>query len=308
MRFALFMMLALTSLGFARDKVLIPQIGSEWWIIAVSPDLGELTSDNQQPVDFAVWQASDGKWELWSCIRGTKCGGNTRLFYHWEGERLTDRDWKPMGIAMQADPKFGETAGGLQAPYVLKHDNRYYMFYGDWEHICLATSKDGKAFERRLIDGKTGMFTEGLGNNTRDPMVIRVGDKWHCYYTAYPGDKGAVYCRTSSDMVSWSESKVVAFGGSAGTGKFSAECPFVLKHDDYYYLFRTQHYGEDARTSVYRSTDPMDFGINDDKCLVCTLPVAAPEIIECQGKHYIACLLPSLKGIRIANLNWVEKP
>ena len=54
MRFALFMMLALTSLGFARDKVLIPQIGSEWWTIAVSPDLGEFTSEKQQPVDFAA--------------------------------------------------------------------------------------------------------------------------------------------------------------------------------------------------------------------------------------------------------------
>lgn len=290
------------------DEVLIPQIDGPWWTIAGDPDLGELTGEKQQPVDFAVWQAADGSWQLWSCIRGTKCGGNTRLFYRWEGKSLTESNWKPMGIVMQADPKLGEAPGGMQAPHVIHQDGRFHMFYGDWEHICLADSKDGKTFERRIRpDGKTGMFTEGIGNNTRDAMVIRIGDRWHCYYTAFPDGKGAVYCRTSTDMVNWSESKVVAFGGQAGTGPFSSECPFVQKHKGWYYLFRTQRYGQDAQTSVYRSKDPMDFGVEDDRYLVGRLPVAAPEIIEHQGKHYIACLLPSLKGIRIARLNWVPK-
>ncbi|MCX5677113.1 MAG: hypothetical protein NTX87_19160 [Planctomycetota bacterium] len=35
-----------------------------------------------------------------------------------------------------------------------------------------------------------------------------------------------------------------------------------------------------------------------------TLPVAALEIIEYDGQTYIASLLPSLKGIRIAKLEW----
>jgi hypothetical protein len=48
----------------------------------------------------------------------------------------------------------------------------------------------------------------------------------------------------------------------------------------------------------------MDFGINDDRFLVGMLPVAAPEIIEHDGQTYIASLLPSLKGIRIARLEW----
>jgi hypothetical protein len=34
------------------------------------------------------------------------------------------------------------------------------------------------------------------------------------------------------------------------------------------------------------------------------LPVAAPEIVEHEGRTYIASLLPSLKGIRIARLEW----
>ena len=102
----------------------------------------------------------------------------------------------------------------------------------------------------------------------------------------------------------WGASKIVAFGGQAGTNPFSAECPHVVYLDGYYYLFRTQRYGQDAQTSVYRSQDPLDFGIEDDRCFVGTLPVAAPEIIQHDGKWFIAALNPRLNGIHIARLRW----
>lgn len=288
-------------------EILTPQIEGEWWQVAGDPDLGRYTTPKQQPVDFAIWQAADSTWQIWSCIRGTKCGGKTRLFYRWQGDRITSRDWQPMGIAMEADPAFGETTGGLQAPYVMKIGPEYYMFYGDWENICLAKGMDGKTFARQLQpNGKSGMFSEGSGNNTRDVMVIRVGHLYHAYYTAYPNKLGADYVRTSKDLRNWSASKKVAFGGAAGTGPSSAECPFVYFHkpSGYYYLFRTQRYGEKAQTSVYRSKDPMNFGVEDDRFLLGTLPVAAPEIVEHEGQLYIAALMPTLKGIRIAHLKF----
>lgn len=71
-------------------------------------------------------------------------------------------------------------------------------------------------------------------------------------------------------------------------------------------LISTRHYGENAKTSVYHSRDPLDFGVDDDAGhFVTTLPVAAPEIIQHDGKWYIAALLPNLKGIQIASLEWV---
>jgi hypothetical protein len=286
---------------------LIPQVDGEWWTIARDPDLGPLTSPEQQPVDFAIWQAADGTWQLWSCIRKTKCPGKTRLFYRWQGKKLADSDWEPMGIAMQADPGFGETPCGLQAPYVRKICGVYHLLYGDWEHICLATGVDGKTFARQLdAENKSGMFGEGPGANTRDPMILPVRKQFYCYYTAHPNQQGAVYCRVSQDLRTWGKSKIVAFGGSAGTGPSSAECPFVLYHrpSNACYLFRTQRYGVDGRTSVYRSKDPLSFGINDDSKLVCVLPLAAPEIIESDGSYFIAALLPSLKGIQVARLKW----
>jgi hypothetical protein len=289
------------------EEVKRPHLVNEGWQVAGDPDLGELTAPKQQPVDFGMWQAADGTWQLWSCIRSTKEPGHTRLFHRWEGAKLTDKDWKPMGIAMHADPAKGEAQGGLQAPFVFKDGAKWVMFYGCWDDISSADGADGKTFTRRLTaEGKSTLLGHMPGN-PRDPMVLRVGNRWHLYYTAHPENHGADYCRTSEDLRTWSEPKMVAKGGAAGNGPYSAECPFVVEREPgQFYLFRTQHYGLNAQTSVYFSRDPMDFGIeNDEGHFLGTLPVAAPEIVRDEkGEWFIAALLPSLKGIQVMRLEW----
>lgn len=286
----------------------VPRIDeSGWWPIATNPDLGPLTSDKQEPVDFAIWQAADGTWQLWSCIRNTKEAGVTRLFHRWEGKSLTDRYWEPKGIVMRGDPEFGERRGGLQAPYVIRHDNRYLMFYGDWESICLAESDDGKTFRRASIRGAgPQLFTEGPQNNARDAMVLRVGDLWHCYYSAMPGDRGAIFVRRAATFEGWHDAaaKVVVCGGSPGRMWYQAECPHVVERDGLYYLFRTSNYRETPLTTVYRSADPTDFGIDDDRHIVATLPIAAPEIVKQNGEYWVAALNPQLDGIRVTRLEF----
>ncbi len=151
-------------------------------------------------------------------------------------------------------------------------------------------------------------------------MLLPHGDKWFAYYTAYPNRQGMVYVRTTEDFKDWSLSSVVAYGGQAGTNAYSSECPHVVKlSDTNFYLFKTQTYGpykkgnirkRDApQTSIYHSNDPMMFGINQDhRYFVCTLPVAAPEIIYYKDRYYIAALNEgALDGIRIAKLKWVKK-
>ena len=79
------------------------------------------------------------------------------------------------------------------------------------------------------------------------------------------------------------------------------------RESKHYYLFNTQRYGQRQHTTVFRSADPLDFGINDDRYEVATLPVAAPEIVLHEGQYYIASLKPDLKGIQIARLKWAAK-
>lgn len=302
--------------GISEARALRPVIEGDWWPIAGNPDLGYLTGEKQQPVDFGVWKAKDGSWQAWSCVRGTKEPGKSRLFYGWEGKTITARNWTPMGIKMRSDPLVGEIPGGMQAPHVIREDDTWQMFYGDWNAICRATSSDGKLFERIVQwnqETVTALFTEGAGTNTRDAMVIKEGDTYYCYYTAGLGfrdegahkETGAVYCRTSKDLKNWSASKVVSKGGRAGSGWGDHECPFVAKIDGYFYLFRTQRYGKENISSVYRSTDPMNFGIgNDEGYFVTTLPVAAPELVFENGEWYIVALNPALDGLRVARLSW----
>lgn len=313
--------------------ILVPAIDGAWWDITGNPMEHAYATARQEPVDFAVWQAADGTWQMWSCFRKTTAGGEkglTRFFYRWEGRHPTDTQWKPMGIAMEADPALGETPGGLQAPHVIKAGDTWHMFYGDWVSICHAVSKDGKNFERVVhANGKTGMFSEGPEANTRDIMLLEHQGLWYAYYTGrsegsfgVPGLTGKIWLRTTRDFENWSDSEIVSFGGQAGTGNGSSECPFVVKMgEDDFYLFKTQTYGmydrekDDIRnrgipkTSVYHSKNPRVFGIDqDDEYFIGQLPVAAPEIILYEGQHYIIALKQgSLEGMRCAKLKWVEK-
>lgn len=290
------------------EPVLVPEIVGPWWQVAGQPDLGPLTGEAQEPVDFGIWQASDGTWQLWSCIRKTKESGTGRLLFGWEGARLGDMGWTPRGIQMRANTALGEVEGGLQAPYVKVIDGRWHMFYGSWREICLALSDDGRFFQRQIdLDGTVGFFGGPKEQNDRDPMVLFHEGKWYCYYTAHPGGIGQVLCRTSADLKEWSEPVVVAIGGAAGDKLWSHECPHVVKQGDWFYLFTTQRYFDDPQTSVFRSKDPLKFALNDDSSRVALLSMAAPEIILYNDEWYVAALMPRLDGIRIAKLKWVTQ-
>ena len=237
-------------------QVPTPYIASNWWRIATTPDLGEYNSDTQQPVDFGIWQAEDGTWQLWSCIRRSNFPGSphtTRFLYGWEADSLNEPNWKPQGVKWVAQPQLGETPGGMQAPHVIKEGPLYYLFYGDWKRICLAKSWDGKTFERVLGgNGQPDLFTEhpeaSFTNNTaRDPMVIKQGNTYYCYYTSHlsdPVNDGWAFCRTSVNLRDWSESVIVSHTPPYKTNspKYSDECPYVvyLPEYDLYYLFVTQ--------------------------------------------------------------------
>lgn len=314
--FSIVLLLFLAREVYGTGKKKIPVIDGNWVQIASNPDLGKFNKSGQEPVDFGIWQAADGSWQAWSCIRNTACGGHSRLFYRWEGKNLTDENWTPKGIAMMSDPKLGEPEGGLQAPFVLKENGVYYMSYGDWNRICLAKSTDGKSFERVLNrDGQPGLF-QGPYENTRDAMVLKSGNLFYCYYTGHTAappsgqDSCAVFCRISADLLNWSEPLNVCSGGSPSRLKAwfgaNAECPFVVQRDDLFYLFRNQFYGPGGLNTQYVSDNPLLFGVGNDSRMISKLNVSAPEIIEFNGEYYIAALNPNLDGMRIAKLKWEE--
>ena len=145
-------------------------------------------------------------------------------------------------------------------------------------------------------------------------MVIKLGDLFYCHYMGHKKGaefQSAVFCRTSHDLKSWSEPMMVSAGGAAAahTNWFGgdAECPFVVAKDEVFYLFRNQLYGQDNLNTQYASSNPLSFGVGDDRYRIGTLAVAAPEIVFHRGQWYIAALNPALDGIRIARLRWAKK-
>ncbi|HUU06334.1 MAG TPA: hypothetical protein VMZ49_10725 [Patescibacteria group bacterium] len=289
------------------DSVLLG-IEGDWWQIAGNPDLGGYGTGQQQPMDFAIWQAEDGTWQLWSCVRRTGCGGRGRLFFGWQGRNLFDTNWQPRGIVMEADPRLGETKGGLQSPFVYFHNNKqYYLYYGDWKHICMAQSRDGKHFERIIREnGITGMFSEGEEASARDPMIVQHEKMFFLYYTGVHKGRGSIYCRKSADLLNWGDSVVVSSGGSAGSGHTDAESAFVIHRQDEksFYLFRSHSEKSASKfmTTVYRSPDPLDFGIDSDERKVALLKMEAVRVIVFNGDCYLASLNPDYTGIRMAKL------
>jgi hypothetical protein len=301
-----------------KEKNPLPVVDGKWWDIAGVPDLGKFNKPGQEPVDFCIWQAADGTWQLWSCIRNTAYGGHGRVFYGWEGKTLTDTDWTPVGVTLAANPELGESEGGLQAPFVLKEGDIYYLFYGDWDRICLAKSQDGKHFERVLNEKGSPALFQGPYRNTRDAMALKSNGLFFCYYTGHTSDPPAgqdscaVFCRISTDLHQWSEPAIVCSGGSPADGiawyGADSECPFVVNYNQSFYLFRNQLYGVGGLNTQYVSDNPLLFGVgNDDSRLIRQMNVSAPEIIEYKGEYYMAALKPDLNGVRIAKLKWKKE-
>jgi len=301
------------------DVPRIPYIDGDWWYVGNNPDLGEITSKKQQVVDHCFFQAANGKWQLWACIRHTKVG---RIFYRWEGDSIEQRNWTPMGIAMRSDQRYGESYGHspedemLQAPHVIKEDGKYYMFYGGGGspyakepkkeyQICLATSLDGIIFTKYKGTNGYSQIFHGPGY-TRDPMAIKVGNQYLCYYCGnleQQNWQGAIALRTSFDLTNWSDYTIVSTGGNPGYHVGSAECPFVIFIDGHYYLFRSSCYRPPIN-HVYRSKDLMNFGIDNDEKKIAVLPAAAPEIIQIGKQFYISTVADLECGIKVAKLGW----
>ena len=119
--------------------------------------------------------------------------------------------WTKQPFALSADSALQESV--LWAPHVLSHDGRYWMFVcgggpGPTEfRIQLATSDDCVRWTRHpenplLVDGY----------EARDPMVLRVGDRWVMYYTATSEPAGGhhvVVATESRDLVHWSGRRIV---------------------------------------------------------------------------------------------------
>jgi hypothetical protein len=320
-----------------------PVLDGDFWMLGSNPEsleLPELVKPDRNPrapagapthecVDHHVYQDVDGRWHLWGCIRKTTVG---RILYRWEGKSLTEAPWIPTGEMIRVDRSAGESLAYhngeecIQSPFVVREGGKYYMFYGgdgagvDGKgnrvdannpdmvgQMCLMISPDGRNWSRfQDKEGRSRVFTGPMA--TRDPCLIKIDKTWHIYYAGFHGHhdgEAGFYARTSSDFFHWSECMIVHLDPRFGGHRWQTECPHVVYREGYFYLFRTVHY-ESSETHVFRSENPLDFGIGDaSEYYVGRIAVAAPEIIVDEiGNEYITSNHHLAGGTMLCRLKW----
>jgi len=276
----------------ATTRVPVPRIKGTYWQIAPHSPSGYRwdNGDRDNACDFSIWQAADGTWQLVSCIRSTKSPGKTRLFYRWEGKRITDSLWTAKGIFAEADPNapYCEVRGRMQAPQVFRMNGKYYMIYNS-AGAHLMASDDGKTFRRTPnATGKYQLFKCGRDIGLLDNRAV--DGRWYAYWV--DNKPGMHLTRsTGKDLLGTWEDR----GHLYHPGFF--ESPFVQPYRGRYYLFVPNY--------VVVSDDPTDFDkpvltfMEDAK----NVSKAAAEILHDPkaDKWYISGYG---KGIYVAEFEW----
>ncbi len=230
--------------------------------------------------------------------------------------------WTKQPACMTADAAWGEKH--LWAPHVIEHDDRYWMFVcggslegQDKYRIHLATSDDCFTWTRHprnplLIDGY----------EARDPMVLRLEDRWVMYYTGNAKPEGGHHCvlaAESDDLVHWSGRTVVYEDELVGTGAGPCESPFVVSRNDTWHLFigpadsaeamRQQAAGERidwptvySSTLVLASDDPLHFERADQVGYISSH--AAEVIVDEDGNDWLSHCGWGQGGVYLAPLRF----
>ena len=227
--------------------------------------------------------------------------------------------WTKQAFALSADAAIGETH--LWAPHVIEHAGTYWMYYcaggssPDAYRIHLATSPDCERWQRHPANP---LIVDGY--EARDPMVLRVGDRWLLYYTATSAPDGGhhvVAAAESDDLVHWEGRHIVYTDPMSGTMAGPTESPFVVERDGSYLLFigpdwagllrsfqETGRYDAAAyrRTRVLVSDDPLSFSLERQ---VATIDAHAAEVVVDQdGAHWVSHCGWGQGGVHLAPLAW----
>ena len=299
------LLIALLLPAVSSARALTPRLAGPWIKIAGRPPLERWASPKAEPVDFTVFQADDGRWQLIACVRHTTHPGSSRLLYRWSSQELTAPDWKPEGIFLSSRTDWGHREGHLQAPFHIKEAGTHYLIYNS-AGAHLLTSPDGlewKPWETSPI------FPMG-----RDVCVLddreRSG-KWIAYYTSpEPGINPAtrdhtIRARTGDALTGpWADTAVEIPPITPPPDGYTfayAESPFVLRRGDHYYRWEQMY--------VFRSSDPLSWQGPAITCLEPDDPMKrlAPEIVSHEGRDYLLAYQwrgSDERGVFLAPLVW----
>jgi beta-fructofuranosidase len=217
-------------------------------------------------------------------------------------------------------PEAGWDEFQVWAPHIIEYDGEYWMFYTGVNEACcqaigLARSKDLFHWERHpgnpvIRTGEWGLWDPTAWSDCRDPMVLKDGDTFYCYYTAAratggePPHESCVGVSSSKDLIHWRDEGFIRLTESLRT---PPESPFVVKRGDKYYLFYTNY----GLGTVYAVSDhPVTGFVYPGAEEMRVIPeVSASEIYQDGDDWYISLISHApnaLHFFEIRRLVWAE--
>lgn len=227
------------------------------------------------------------------------------------------KNWEIQKPVLQC-PLTGWDQYQVWAPHIIEHKGLYYMYYAGENHnvsqaICLATSPDLYNWKRYvenpvITTGTWGIWDSSRWSDCRDPVILKDGENFYCYYTAVRKNpengqpESSLGISSSTDLLHWKDEGFIRLAQSLGT---PPESPFVLKRSGTYYLFYTNYkYG----TVYLTSKDPVKgwTELPAEKMILMS-GISASEIYEDNGKWYMSYISHQKNGLHffeIKELVW----
>lgn len=280
-----------------------PYISSEWRVLFRPSREGNYINDH------SIVKAHDGNYHLFGITSHEGGATNERYFAHGVTKSLNEE--------MREERREIDRGTLAWAPCVIREkDDCYYMFYGP-SPTSLSVSFDLYEWYNHTVT----LNNEPLFSAHRDHFVLKLGENDYLMYIVGTQNKrGCVSLFHSNNLLEWNFKGYALTSGKDAplTPAWGAmESPFVLKKDDYYYLFIT--YTDCSKESyhdtlVFASKDPTSFGEyngeNGGAIPVTKIFAHAPEIIKDGDEYYITTCgwngydIPNEGAVSIAKLMW----
>ncbi len=179
----------------------------------------------------------------------------------------------------------------IWAPHLMKRNGKFEIIYSPGAMRSIAT-EDFIHFE------KSQVLFHGKGDAARDPFVWEEDGVYSFLWL----DEDRIRIRTSRDFQNWDAPKTIYTPPFKG----SCESPFLMKYDDYYYLFWCLYDGingcYDNRTFVFAAKSLDGF---ENQAPITMLDAHAPEIVCDHGKYYILSVFYPENGICAGEITYI---
>lgn len=282
------------------DDAAPPHVSAGEFVTIYDPSVGEVVPWYIN--DHSLIRDPSGTWHLFGITHAEPADPFNEIeFAHATAPDLRG-PWTKRPPALTVDADYGETH--LWAPYVMAARGRYFMFYAGGgvdrtqAEINLATSTDLVEWTR---EPSGPLFLDGY--DARDPMVVRIGERWVMFYCATSDPTGGnhiVAYRTSTDLLHWTDRAIAYTDPTTGTDAGPTESPCVVRYDGFWYLFigpRPDYVG----TDVFASRDPLHFDINS---LVGHIDAHAAKVVVDNGNWWVTAAGWGQGGVSLAPLRW----